>query len=80
MLVCSTAHYVMRDKNLLYTGASRASGSLTILGDMAGIRAFATTRRSERRRTFGFFLVQGWEPKAARAALDTQPVAPVNDG
>lgn len=62
VLVVSSTHHIMRDRNLLYTGASRAAESLTILGDLNGIRSFASFRRSERRQTFGSFLVQGWTP------------------
>lgn len=73
ILVASSAHWIMHDRNLLYTGASRAAESLTILGDMNGIRHFARERRSERRQTFGGFLVHGWEPN-----LQPQPLAVVD--
>jgi len=62
VLVISSTHRIMRDRNLLYTGASRAAESLTILGDMAGIKSFAHYQRSARRQTFGGFLVHGWMP------------------
>ena len=61
LLVASTLHSFMHDRNLLYTGASRAAEALTILGDAGGIRAFANERKSERRKTLGSFLVHGWE-------------------
>lgn len=62
ILVGSSSHWIMHDRNLLYTGASRASESLTILGDMNGLKHFATERRSAKRQTFGAFLVSGWTP------------------
>ena len=66
VLVISSAHWIMRDRNLLYTGASRAAESLTIVGDRGGIMAFANERRSVRRQTFGPFLVLGWQPTMQR--------------
>lgn len=63
ILAISSAHNVMRDRNLLYTGASRAEKSLTILGDQAGIGTFANSRKSSQRQTFGAFMVLGWTPK-----------------
>lgn len=65
ILVASSAHWIMHDRNLLYTGASRASESLTILGDKAGLRHFAAERKSAHRQTFGGFLVHGWRPQIA---------------
>lgn len=62
ILIGSSSHWIMHDRNLLYTGASRASESLTIVGDMAGLRHFAQEQRSAQRQTFGGFLVHGWEP------------------
>jgi exodeoxyribonuclease V alpha subunit len=62
LLVCSSAHWYQRDRNLLYTGASRAAESLTIIGDMAGIRGYAQQQRSAGRQTFGAFFVHGWRP------------------
>lgn len=62
VLAISSTHFIMRDRNLLYTGASRAAESLTILGDLNGIRSFASFRRSARRQTFGSYLVRGWKP------------------
>lgn len=62
ILVVSSRHYIMRDRNLLYTGCSRASEALRIVGDHAGIQAFAKARRSASRSTLGSFLVHGWEP------------------
>jgi len=63
LLVASSAHWIMHDRNLLYTGASRAAESLMILGDSQGLAHFAQERKSENRQTFGAFLVHGWEPK-----------------
>lgn len=63
VLVASSSHWHMHDRNLLYTGASRASESLTILGDLTGVRHFAKERRSFHRQTFGEHLVAGWKPK-----------------
>lgn len=57
MLCISSSHYIMRDRNLLYTGASRAAESLAILGDMGGIKGFAKEQKSGRRRTHGSFIV-----------------------
>lgn len=62
VLVVSSSHWIMRDRNLLYTGASRASEAVVIVGDMGGIRGFAEHRRSAARQTFGKFLVHGWQP------------------
>lgn len=67
ILVCSSSHWIMHDRNLLYTGASRAAESLTIVGDIAGVKHFAATRKSARRQTFGGFAVHGWEPKTGFA-------------
>lgn len=71
VLVVSSSHHIMRDRALLYTGASRASEALLVVGDMAGIRAFADHRRSAARETFGKFLVHGWTPKIAPAVSTT---------
>lgn len=68
VLVVSSAHRFMRDRALLYTGASRAAEALVIVGDMQGIRAFADHRRATARETFGKFLVHGWAPTLAQAA------------
>ena len=73
VLVASGAHNVMHDRNLFYTGAGRAAESLTIAGDRWGIRNFAATTKSHDRRTFGSFLVHGWEP----ALEPPQPVGVV---
>lgn len=62
ILVASSLHHYMHDRNLLYTGASRASKSLTIVGDIAGISHFAKHKKSEKRQTLGAYLAQGWEP------------------
>lgn len=69
ILVASSAHYIMHDRNLLYTGASRAAESLTILGDMNGLRHFAAERKSAERQTFGAFIVRGWLPTSTAQAL-----------
>lgn len=65
VLVISSSHWIMRDRNLLYTGASRAAEGVVIVGDMGGIRGFAEHRRSAARQTFGKFLVHGWKPTTA---------------
>lgn len=75
LLVASTKHAVMHDRNLIYTGASRASESLTIIGDAPGLRRFANTQRATKRRTFGEFLVQGWEPTLRSPQAVGGPVA-----
>ena len=62
VLVASSTHWIMHDRNLLYTGASRAAESLTIVGDRPGLAHFAAERRSAHRQTFGGFLVHGWRP------------------
>jgi len=60
--VISSSHFIMADRNLLYTAISRASEAVIIFGDMAGISSFAKKRRSTSRETFGKFLVHGWRP------------------
>lgn len=65
LLVASSAHWNMHDRNLLYTGASRAAESLMILGDKQGLAHFAQERKSETRQTLGSFLVHGWRPSLA---------------
>jgi exodeoxyribonuclease V alpha subunit len=62
VLVVSSSHWIVHDRNLLYTGASRAAESLTIVGDKHGIAHFAAERRSAQRQTLGGFLVHGWAP------------------
>ena len=62
ILCAASSHRYMHDRHLLYTGASRASESLTICGDMVGLRRFAQENRSQRRQTFGGFMVHGWSP------------------
>jgi len=78
VLVGSSAHWIMHDRNLLYTGASRASESLTIFGDAVGLKHFATERRSAQRQTLGSFVVHGWEP-AGLGVLQPLAVAPSYD-
>jgi hypothetical protein len=73
ILAISSSHFLMRDRNLLYTGASRAAESLTIFGDTAGINQFARTMQSAARQTFGGFIVHGWKPQPAALAA---PIAP----
>lgn len=68
ILVGGSPHWIMHDRNLLYTGASRAAESLTIVGDLPGLRHFARERKSAARQTFGAFLVHGWEPRMKIAA------------
>lgn len=70
ILAASSTHWIMHDRNLLYTGASRASEALTIFGDASGIRHFAREQRSAKRNTLGTFIVQGWRPRP-----QVQPVA-----
>ena len=60
ILMASSKHWNMHDRNLLYTGASRASEALMVFGDRAGMNHFATERRSVKRQTFGQMLVTGW--------------------
>lgn len=74
ILVGSSTHWIMHDRNLLYTGASRAAESLTILGDLTGLRHFAKERKSATRQTFGSFLMHGWNPSVAPMELQTQPI------
>ena len=62
ILIASSKHWNMHDRNLLYTGASRASEALMIMGDGPGVQHFAATRKSAQRSTFGGFLVHGWRP------------------
>lgn len=75
VLVASSAHWIMHDRNLLYTGASRAAESLMILGDATGLAHFAHERKSETRQTFGAFLVHGWVPRGTgtQAAVLPEP-------
>lgn len=63
VLALSSRHYIMADRALLYTGASRAAQSLTMIGDSKGIGAFASKRRASARQTFGSFVAQGWQPE-----------------
>lgn len=61
VLCGSTSHTIMHDRNLFYTGASRASEALYIFGDMPGLKRFAKEQRSARRQTFGALFVHGWQ-------------------
>ena len=78
ILSISSKHYIMRDRNLLYTGCSRAARQLTIVGDAAGVHAFAGSTQSQDRRTFGALILSGWDgpssigelPQASNAVLD----------
>lgn len=79
VLVASTSHHIMHDRNLLYTGAARASEGLLIIGDRGGIARFASERQTSRRRTLGSFLVHGWTPRTlpvvgGDARYATEPV------
>lgn len=74
LLVAGSAHWNMHDRNLLYTGASRAAESLMILGDRQGLAHFAQERKSETRQTLGAFLVHGWEPRARAEKATPQAV------
>lgn len=60
VLIASSSHWRMHDRNLLYTGAARAAEWLTIVGDDTGLAHFAKERKSHARQTFGGFLVHGW--------------------
>lgn len=62
VLIASSSHWHMHDRNLLYTGASRAADTLTIVGDTSGMTHFAKTLKSHVRQTFGAFMVHGWRP------------------
>lgn len=62
ILLISETQYMMRDVNLLYTGASRASVSLTFAGTGKGINSFSRDRKSHTRRTFGSLMAGGWIP------------------
>lgn len=62
LLLISESQYMMQDVNLLYTGASRASVSLTFAGTAKGINMFAKNRKSHTRRTFGSLMSGGWVP------------------
>lgn len=83
LLVGSSAHWIMHDRNLLYTGASRAAEALTILGDRSGLQHFAREQRSAARQTFGAFLVHGWtpthrpQPLGVVSADDTTPAVDI---
>lgn len=72
VLIASSTHYRMLDRNLFYTGASRAAQVLAIVGDQPGIHRFATNQQSARRKTFGSLFVHGWEPKSE----ETQDLVP----
>jgi exodeoxyribonuclease V alpha subunit len=79
LLVASSSHWNMHDRNLLYTGCSRAAEALIILGDRSGLRHFAQERKSATRQTFGSFLVHGWQPRAALASsLGTTCAQPIS--
>jgi len=60
MLIASSSHWHMHDRNLLYTGASRAAEGLTIIGDRTAMSNFAKQQKSAARCTFGGFLIHGW--------------------
>ncbi len=62
LLVASSSHWIMHDRNLLYTGAGRAAKVLQIVGDRQGLAHFAKQTRSEKRSTFGSFYMLGWQP------------------
>jgi len=65
IVAISRSHYIMADRSLLYTAASRAALSLTIMGDPKGIHAFASQRRASARQTFGRLMGQGWRERNA---------------
>lgn len=65
ILVASSSHHFMHDRNLLYTGASRASEALVVTGDAGGMNSFAEKQKSAERKTLGSFLVHGWSPGQA---------------
>jgi exodeoxyribonuclease V alpha subunit len=65
IVVASSSHWHMHDRNLLYTGTSRASEAVRIVGDRAGMRHFAEYQRSEKRQTFGAFLTRGHAPQGS---------------
>ncbi len=67
IVVGSSSHWIMHDRNLLYTAAGRAAQAVTFLGDKRGLRRFAKEQKSERRSTFGSFLVHGWRPNENQA-------------
>lgn len=78
ILIASSQHSFMHDRNLFYTGASRASKTLTIIGDDHGIRNFARAEKSAARLTFGSlveprFVVQ--PPRGSRPAMLPAPRA-----
>lgn len=77
VLALSSKHYIMADRNLFYTGASRASKSLTIVGDPVGLRTFAQSERSKKRSTLGAFFMApgGWLPEAATSAPHHEAIA-----
>lgn len=81
VLVGSSSHWIMHDRNLLYTGASRAAEALTIVGDQPGLRHFAQERKSAMRQTFGALLVHGWAPRnpALAAAITGEAAQQVVD-
>jgi exodeoxyribonuclease V alpha subunit len=62
VLVAGSPHHVMHDRNLLYTGASRASKMLRLVGDIRGMKRFAREQRSSVRRTLGRAICMGWTP------------------
>jgi len=64
VMVASAKHWIMHDRNLLYTGASRAAESLAIVGDRMGMANFAKAQRSEKRQTLGAFAAAGWSFEA----------------
>jgi exodeoxyribonuclease V alpha subunit len=65
VVVASSKHWIMHDRNLLYTGVSRAAEAVTIIGDVQGMSHFAREKKSAARQTFGGFLVHGWQPGLA---------------
>jgi len=73
VVVAASSGWRMHDRNLLYTGVSRASHSLTIVGDKVGMKHFAEERRASTRLTFGAMLVHGWEPSKRNAISSGVP-------
>lgn len=69
VLIGSSSHWHMHDRNLFYTGASRAAESLTIVGDRGGIKHFVSEKKSAARQTFGALIVHGWQPNQSPLPL-----------
>lgn len=50
--ICHNSHYIMLNRNLLYTGVTRASQVSILVGNKSGIQVAASRDSTEKRKTF----------------------------